>query len=318
VKKGFTLIELLVSMAIFAILIAGVYYTYISLYSDYKHQTVNMESEIENLLGQNIIRLDIEHAGMGVPDNSSIDPIEWDNAAKHLKIVSSVNSTDQTSLKWALIDCDNGTWSKMSGNLSDNSSGLTFIDVFTLAEDNGSNTWGACPGNSVYTAYPSRNDIAIKLSDDTNGTSGYTGALKICNDGTYNLLRGVGGNSGKNNNKGSHIIDCVADLQVTFDYDDDGGGTLDVDEYDLTKSVPDPDRIYTVNVYLLVQEGKYDRNLNFTNKVDSGKYVIKDKDQDGNCDAGDDICLNLPAGYEHYKWNPIVMKVKPMGLVNDD
>ena len=315
-KKGFTLIELLVSMAIFAILIAGVYYTYISLYSDYKHQTVNMESEIENLLGQNIIRLDIEHAGMGVPDNSSIDPIEWDNAAKHLKIVSSVNSTDQTSLKWALIDCDNGTWSKLSGD--DLSDPVTFIDVFTLAEDNGSTNWGTCPGNSIYTAYLSRTNIAIKLSENQNGDSGYAGALKICNDKTYNLLRGVGANAGKDDNKGSHLIACVADFLVTFDYDDDGGGSLDLDEYDLSKSVPVPDKIYAVNVYLLVQEGKYDRNLNFTNNVDSGKYVIKDKDQDGNCDAGDDICLDLPAGYDHYKWNPIVMKVKPMGLVNDD
>jgi len=311
VRKGFTLIELLVSMAIFAILIAGVYYTYISLYSDYKHQTVNVESEIENLLGQNIVRLDIEHAGMGVPDNSSINPIEWDNAANHLKIVSSINSTDQTSLKWALIDCDNGTWSKLSGD--DLSDPVTFINVFTLAEDNGSTTWGTCPGNFVYTAYPSRTNIAIKLSNDTNGTSGYTGALKICNDGTYNLLRGVGGNASKNDNKGSHIIDCVADFKVTFDYDEDGGGTLDVDEYDLSKSVPNPDKIRAVNVYLLVQEGKYDRNLNFTNNVVGGSYVLQNVNPDG-----DDITLSLPAGYEHYKWNPIVMKVKPMGLVNDD
>ena len=315
-KKGFTLIELLVSMAIFAILIAGVYYTYISLYTDYKHQTVNMESEIESLVGQNLIRLDIEHAGMGVPDNSSINPVEWDNAAKHLKIVSSINSTDQTSLKWALIDCDNGTWSKLSGD--DLSEPVIYINVFTLAEDNGSTTWGTCPGNSVYTAYPSRNDIAIKLSDNQNGDTGYTGSLKICNDETYNLLRGVGVNAGKNDNKGSHIIDCVADLQVTFDYDDDGGGTLDVDEYDLNRSDPDPDKIYAVNVYLLVQEGKYDRNLNFTNNVDSGKYVLKDKNLDGNCDTGDDICLDLPADYEHYRWNPVSMKIKPMSLINDN
>ncbi|MEC9492930.1 PilW family protein [Flexistipes sp.] len=310
-KKGFTLIELLVSMAIFAILIAGVYYTYISLYSDYKHQTVNVESEIENLLGQNIVRLDIEHAGMGVPDNSSINPIEWDNAANHLKIVSSVNSTNQDTLKWALIDCDNGSWTKMSGDdLNDN---LTFINVFTLAEDNGSNAWGTCPGNSVYTVYPERTNIAIKLSENTNGDSGYTGELKICNDGTYNLLRGVGVNAGKNDNQGSHIIDCVADFKVTFDYDEDGGGTLDLDEYDLSKSVPNPDKIRAVNVYLLVQEGKYDRNLNFTNNVVGGSYVLQNVNPDG-----DDITLSLPAGYEHYKWNPIVMKVKPMGLVNDD
>jgi len=315
VKKGFTLIELLVSMVILAILIAGVYYTYISLYSDYKHQSVNMESEIESLVGQNIIRLDIEHAGMGIPDNSPIIPIEWDNTAKHLKIISSVNSTDQTSLKWALIDCDNGTWSKLAGD--DLSGNITFINVSTLAEDNGSSSWGTCPGNFVYTAFPQHTTIAIKLSESTNGDSGYTGALKICNDGTYNLLRGVGGDSGKNDNKGFHIIDCVADFKVTFDYDDDGGGTLDMDEYDLEKTSPDPDKIFAVNVYLLVQEGKYDRNLNFTNNVVSGKYILKDKNTDGDCDT-DDICLNLPAGYEHYKWNPIYMKIKPMSLKNDN
>jgi len=68
-EAGFTLIELMVTMVIFVFAIAAASQVFTKLLTQFKQQTRIAETNIEGVVGLNILRQDIEHAGMGLPWN---------------------------------------------------------------------------------------------------------------------------------------------------------------------------------------------------------------------------------------------------------
>jgi prepilin-type N-terminal cleavage/methylation domain-containing protein len=66
-QKGFSLIELLVSMAVFTVVIVAASAIFIPLVNQFKQQTKIAETNIEGIVGLELLRVDIEHAGYGVP-----------------------------------------------------------------------------------------------------------------------------------------------------------------------------------------------------------------------------------------------------------
>jgi len=66
-QSGFTLLELLIVMGIFMIVIVGVSEMFVSLLSEFKQQSKITMTNIEGMLGLEMMRRDIENAGYGLP-----------------------------------------------------------------------------------------------------------------------------------------------------------------------------------------------------------------------------------------------------------
>jgi type II secretory pathway pseudopilin PulG len=68
-EKGFTLIELLIATTIFIIAIAAIARLFITTAGQFKQQSKMTETYIEGMIGLEQLRLDIGHAGYGLPWN---------------------------------------------------------------------------------------------------------------------------------------------------------------------------------------------------------------------------------------------------------
>lgn len=66
-EQGFTLIELLVAMAMFVFVMASVSTIFTSLLTQFKQQSRMAETQIEGVIGLELLRRDIKHAGFGLP-----------------------------------------------------------------------------------------------------------------------------------------------------------------------------------------------------------------------------------------------------------
>lgn len=68
-EEGFSIIELLVAMAVFVMAIAGASNVFLGVLTQFKQQSRIAESGMEDIMGLEILRRDIEHAGYGIPYN---------------------------------------------------------------------------------------------------------------------------------------------------------------------------------------------------------------------------------------------------------
>lgn len=66
-EEGFTLIELLITMVIFVLVIAASANVFTGLLTQFKQQSKIAESNIEGIVGLELLKQDIEHAGYGIP-----------------------------------------------------------------------------------------------------------------------------------------------------------------------------------------------------------------------------------------------------------
>jgi len=70
-QGGFSLVELMITMVIFVFVIASVSQIFVGLLSQFKQQSKVAETNIEGIVGLNMLRRDMEHAGYGLPWNLS-------------------------------------------------------------------------------------------------------------------------------------------------------------------------------------------------------------------------------------------------------
>lgn len=66
-ESGFTMVELIITMVIFVFAMAAITKVFVPLLSQYKQQSKISESQAEGLVGLDLFRRDIEHAGFGLP-----------------------------------------------------------------------------------------------------------------------------------------------------------------------------------------------------------------------------------------------------------
>lgn len=88
-EEGFTLIELLITMAVFVLIIAAASGVFTGLLTQFKQQSRLAETNIQGIVGLEILRQDIEHAGYGLPwdmngalyqEAVNIDETPWDDS----------------------------------------------------------------------------------------------------------------------------------------------------------------------------------------------------------------------------------------------
>jgi type IV pilus assembly protein PilW len=303
-KKGFTLVELLVTFFIIVLVLGASYITYINLLKSFKGESKQVESQIEKVIGLELLRLDLEHAGLGIGVDQPDLPIQWDGSV--LTILSTLNNSNKSTYGWILVNCSTGSWpSDFVDNRETSNTNLVFLNASTR-EFVANLSSLTCPGSGVYLGFPVQNSVAsgsanacssqwcniitYSLSSNQN--------ISTCNPNTKNLVRKTGSGA-LNNGTGTPILSCVADFQVRFDLDTNGDNIADTLNTDTLPNTPNQlrEQLKRINVYILMQEGKYDSKFNFT-----GNTTI------------DGITLNLPADYIHYRWKVIKISVKPMDL----
>lgn len=71
-EQGFTLVELLIAVTMFIIVIASVSSVFVPLLTQFKQQSKTAETQIEGIIGLEMLRRDIKHAGFGLPWNMNL------------------------------------------------------------------------------------------------------------------------------------------------------------------------------------------------------------------------------------------------------
>lgn len=308
--KGFTLVEMVITILIMSIIMALSGNTFKRVLFGVKEESKSMESNQDKLLGLELIRLDLEHAGFGIARNTTGKPIEWTDASRQLTLRSTLNNTNQNTLGWHMANCTTGL-SISSKEVASGGTGLS-SNIVLLDQDKNfvSNTTFAsnCPDTKPYLAYPYDNTVANGCDAALGGAAGQqycnrvvyelvATTLDTCAAGTKTLSRRVGAAA-----SGDPILNCVADIIVRFDLDTNSDGTIDSND---TATLPGTtsaiiDQVQNIDVFILQQIGQKDREFTFT----------------GN------LTLGLPAGvtfstagitdFNKYRWKVLKLSGKPM------
>ena len=327
-KKGLSLIELLVAIFIVGVILGAAYFTYIKLLKGFKSESENISTQIENLVGLDILRLDLEHVGYGIPNNETSSLISWNTSSKSLTLRSTLNNTNAFTRGYLLLKCSSGSLNIRYDGREDTSTSNKFVSILNATTrnffDKGEIGTGlvspktaSCSNNQIYIAYPVRK---VVYDNTSNGCSvGYceqityelsnSDLISRCNPNTSNLIRRVGTST----SGGEPILNCVADWTLTFDIDDNGNGIIEASEqnktdlHTLTSNADIRSKLKAINVYILVQEGRYDPDFTYNQAVNCSS-------SSGKCVNVNGVLLGLPSGFEHYRWKPLMIKVKPMDL----
>ena len=319
-KKGFTITELLVTIFIVGVVFSAAYITYIKLLKGFKSESEKISSQIENLVGLEILRLDLEHVGYGIPYNETKPVLEWNSTAKSLILRSTLNNTKQSTKGYAILKCNSGSFNISLDAREDSSANMTIIttenrEFFDIASVSGSSiiTSNTCSNGKVYIGFPLRNEVYSGSANDCDISRcerityllSNSSLIDRCNPNTFNLLRRVGVSS----TGGEPVLNCVADWTITFDIDSNGNGVIDSGEEN-QQTLPSTNleirsKLKAINIYILVQEGRKDPEYTYSQATTCGS----DK-----CVVVNGELLKLPSNYENYRWKPLIIKVKPMDL----
>ncbi|WP_293447492.1 prepilin-type N-terminal cleavage/methylation domain-containing protein [Persephonella sp.] len=334
-KRGFTIVELIVTLFIMMVLMGAVYFTYIKLLKGFKSESSKVETQIEKLVGVELIRLDLEHIGYGIAEDETSLIINWNSNNKTLTLRSTINNTRKETLGWFYVDCTGGTGCNATISslpVKGQSYYVCFMDAIDKmsrgkgivnVDQSGGLSFSSTPsgGSGKYIGFPVTEEVYNNIANGCN--VGYCNIVQFalsnsnlpnyCNVNTYNLLRRVGAQA-INESGGNPLINCVADYTVTFDLDTDGDGTVDQHGYSLPAvdkngNGIDNDEIRTqlkrINFYILIQEGLKNPKYNFSNVKSCGADI---------CINGIDVDLVLPDNYQYYNWKAIKISAKPMDL----
>jgi prepilin-type N-terminal cleavage/methylation domain-containing protein len=157
-QNGFSLIEVLVTMVIFSIIIVAASQTFISLLRDFKTQSKITATNIEGMLGLEVLRRDIAHAGLGL--YWQFDPVSSPSASPSYPEItadakgSALNDAPDGAVPRALVL---GGGSGLNGS---DRIAVKSIDVPANSQSEHWNYLNTNPTNSVNTWAPPSENIS--------------------------------------------------------------------------------------------------------------------------------------------------------------
>ncbi|WP_025270378.1 PilW family protein [Hippea sp. KM1] len=265
-RKGITLIELLVVLAILGIVLAMIYRSYIVVLKSQIQQSGIAQSNINNLIGLEMLRKDIEMAGFGLPWNISVSYNEADYDSKYTPDPHDLNAEDSSKpeafsfannagpdnsdvlvIRSSVAALNKYTehWGYVYENLSD--------EVYYKAlggDGNIDDIYFAVvkPENMEFLKYVTDSDFGTTCKpggniylffgiDDNNPRMPFNrvdyylkrptdGMPKRCAPNTYELYRATIRQSDGKRNE-QPIMDCVVKFQVKFGLDNNSDGSID-------------------------------------------------------------------------------------------
>ena len=182
-ESGFTLIELLITMVIFILVIAAGSQIFTGILTQFKQQSKIAETNIEGIVGLEILRQDLEQAGYGLPWNitgivdADSDGNFWEHLAGYSEAVST-GSPDPANFNDATrdIDGDANDGEVPRAILGDNNTGLNGSDYLVIKSINvarnvTSQKWTHLRFGNVLTAWtPDCENVNKNQNCTTNNT----------------------------------------------------------------------------------------------------------------------------------------------------
>jgi len=131
-EDGFTLVELMITMVVFVFFIAAASNVFTGLLTQFKQQSKLAETNIEGIVGLEILRQDIEGAGYGLP---------WDGIISYEETASDPYSLDDatTGVPKGIVSENDSTFS--SPNNIFNGSDYLVIKSMGVARNGASEKW---------------------------------------------------------------------------------------------------------------------------------------------------------------------------------
>ncbi|PKL51556.1 MAG: hypothetical protein CVV37_05865 [Nitrospira bacterium HGW-Nitrospira-1] len=153
-EKGFSLVELMITIVTFLFIVAAASSVFTSLFTQFKQQSKIGETNIEGVIGLDMLRWDIEHAGYGLPHGGLIaytevngDPFSLNDAPTDIPraIISRSNAvyaapnnifneSDYLAIKSSAVALNNTTAGKW--NYLTTVAGNPLLNVWTPAAEN--------------------------------------------------------------------------------------------------------------------------------------------------------------------------------------
>ena len=312
-KKGFTLIELLIVSLMTGIVLSAVYVTYTRLYSGAKQLSKITESNIENIMSSEMIRIDIGSAGLGLgkyeetSDGDFLYPVGWDNETKALQIFTTYDRAEPRSYGWIMLKCEEqGTECELVDSSdtreSTHFSGLKAIDSLTGRLINFTEDTVSASDYRYAIGYPYDSaaeeqfrTISYYMADTCDNN---TRVSSRCAPGTSLICRG-----------NVAMVDCAAGFAVYGGYEENQEIIYDTLENIIDD---DPKNLLTLRrlvLHILVQEGQFDRGYNFGDDV-----ITKNLDFDIEGDPMDQITFDIPPDGRKYRWNILTIDARTVNI----
>jgi prepilin-type N-terminal cleavage/methylation domain-containing protein len=368
-EAGFSLVELLITMVVFVLVIAAASQVFTGLLTQFKQQSKIAETNIEGIVGLEILRRDIEHAGYGLPWNgliayseSSSNPFNLNdattgtpraiisqnnvttysapndifNGSDYLVIKSLNVARNSACEKWTTLSVGGPTtWTPDRENVNKKDDGATDNNIKVIVISPGGTSastlrslissgsaFSTTYGNITTSPWPPTNanetrivyglatsDVATPIRPfnradyfiqrpATNMPSRcapntgilYKATMNHDTNGNYNLLP---------------LLDCVADMQVVYQRDTDGDGTIDntTDDISVLTAQQIREQVKEARVYILAHEGQ--RDVNYTH-TPTTIYV-----GDSSIGSGHNFIIGTNV---NYRWKLYTIVAKPDNL----
>jgi len=345
-EKGFSIIELMVAMAVFVLAIAAASNVFLAVLTQFKQQTKIAESGMEDIIGLEILRRDIEHAGYGLPYNIPAGVVYaeagdgYDDAPNNppravvdgalangsdYLVIKAVNvAGNDVAQNWTHLDQNGVKLNGLSGQVFNDSDRVIVINPGTSLANlrtlvvNGA-AFGTLYGitGAFVPSGPAENIIygidPANIRMPFNRADYFISAANVpsrCAPGTGVLVKGevsqVNGSM-----QTFPLIDCVADMQVVFQRDTNGDGAIENTTDTLAGLTAQGIRttLKEIRVYILAHEGQMDRNyIHGVNTVNVGETLNAVFYGRQNFD------LTAINNWTNYRWKVYSMVLRPGNL----
>lgn len=383
-EHGFSLTELIVVMAIFLTIMMITATAFKTISNQSSQQSKSIETQIEGIVGLEMLRTDLEQAGFGLPWNFQDSPtpyiestlgadkpiadywptgnpslnfndapggfpraiqsantkfnIDGGIGSQYLVIKSTVAGTSKVAKKWTNVSYANGaktikTWDDASRDFAADDRVIVVKNNLMTFPPSRQLMVTAGTGKYFETFNHYTTLTKTHIDGDTFQIYGIarTDVSMPFNRADYYIMRpsnmpldcapktGILYKSNISHSTGLYdpeipLLDCVADMQVVYGLDTDGGGRVNLHTVTAPATAADQRaQIREIRAYILAQEGKKDLLFRYPSEtVDVGESF-----DGGTTVTGRSFNLKnvIGAGWDNYRWKVYSIVVRPKNLI---
>jgi prepilin-type N-terminal cleavage/methylation domain-containing protein len=140
-QDGFTIVELIITMAVFVVVIAMASQMFAGLLNQFKQQSKIAETNIEGVIGLQLLRADLEQAGYGLPyDIPGVSYLEADNGVATVTAHNEAAYNDAPTAVPRAFVLGDGAGVNLGGLAS--ASDVLVIKATNLGTNDAAHKWG--------------------------------------------------------------------------------------------------------------------------------------------------------------------------------
>jgi len=171
-EAGFSLVELMITMVVFVFFIVAASQVFTGLLTQFKQQSKIAETNIEGIVGLEMLRQDVEHAGYGLPWHV-IDPngnaINWSQLANYEEATVTTYNDAPNNAPRAVISGNNVTFPSPN-NIFDGTDYLV-IKSASVARNYAAGKWTTLSAGDVKRVWTPERENVNKRDDGTTNNN---------------------------------------------------------------------------------------------------------------------------------------------------